>query len=102
MSASPIIATRREARHESRFRACHRAITTVVAIILSIASRALRRPDPVWFGLNDHLLADIGETRAKADAEAARSFWNAPPGTMADGATSRDPARPRLPFSRFD
>jgi hypothetical protein len=102
MSANQTIATRPEARYGSPFRISNRAMATVVENILRIASRTCRRPDPVWFDLNDHLLADIGETRAKAEAEAARCVWRTPLGTMADGAISQDLAKLRLPSSRFD
>ncbi len=30
-------------------------------------------------GLNDHILRDIGLTRAQASREVARPFWDAPP-----------------------
>ena len=80
MSANDTTATHPEARDGFPFWACNRAIATVVESILRTASRTLRRPDPVWFGLNDHLLADIGETRAEAGAEAARCVWHAPLG----------------------
>ena len=67
-----------------------RAIAAFVESILRIASRTFRRPDPVWFDLNDHLLADIGETRAEAEAEAARCVWRTPLGTMAERVISQD------------
>jgi hypothetical protein len=67
-----------------------RAIATVVESILLIASRTFRRPDPVWFGLDDHLLADIGETRADAEAEAVRCVWRTPLGSAADSVISQD------------
>jgi hypothetical protein len=60
-----------------------------------------RRLDLVWFDLNDHLLADIGETRAEAEAEAARCVWRTPLGTMADRVIPQDLAKPRLPSNRF-
>ena len=82
--------------------ACNRAIAAVVESILRIASRTFRRPDPLWFGLNDRLLADIGETRAEAEVEAARCVWRTPLGTMADRVISQDLAKPRLLSSRFD
>src|SRR5271168_1992660 len=102
MSANQTTATRPEARDGFPSWACNRAITAGVESILRIASRAFRRPDPLWFGLNDHLLADIGETRAEAEAEAERCVWPTPLGSMADGGISRDVAKPRLPSSRFD
>jgi len=102
MSANLTTATRPEARGGFPSWACNRAIAAVVESILRIASRTFRRPDPVWFGLNDHLLADIGETRAEAEAEAARCVWPTPLGAMADGGISQDVAKPRLPSSRLD
>jgi hypothetical protein len=101
MSANPMTATRPEARVFPSW-ACNRVIATAVEAILRIACRAFRRPDPVWFGLNDRLLADIGETRAEAEVEAARRVWRTPLGAIADGGVSRDLAKPRLPSSRFD
>ena len=100
MSANQTTATRPEAR--DGFPSWARAIAAVVESILRIASRTFRRPDPVWFDLNDHLLADIGETRAEAEAEAARCVWRTPLGTMADRVISQDLAKPRLPSNRFD
>jgi hypothetical protein len=102
MSANQTIAVRPEARHGFPFWACNRVIMTVVEGILRIASRIFRRSDPVWCGLNDYLLADIGETRAKAEAEAARCVWRTPLGTMAHGVISPDFVKSRLPSSRFD
>jgi hypothetical protein len=102
MSANQTTATRPEAQDGFPSWACNRAIAAVVESILRIASRTFSRPDPVWFGLNDHLLADIGETRAEAEAEAARCVWRTPLGTMADRVISQDLAKPRLPSSRFD
>jgi len=101
MSANQTTATRPEARDGFPSWACNRAIAAVVESI-RIASRIFRRPDPVWFGLNDHLLADIGETRAEAEAEAARCVWRTPLGTIADCVISQEWAKPRLPSSRFD
>jgi hypothetical protein len=102
MSANQTTATRPAARDGFASWACNRAIAAVVESILHIASRTLRRPDQVWFSLNDHLLADIGETRAEAGAEAARCVWHTPLETMADRVISQDLAKPRLPSSRFD
>ena len=102
MSSSQTTATHPQARGGFRFGACNRAFATIVESILRLASRAFRRPDPVWFCLNDHLLADIGETRAEAEAEAARCVWRTPLGTMADGVISQHLTEPRLPSSRFD
>jgi uncharacterized protein YjiS (DUF1127 family) len=102
MSANHTTAAQPEARDGFPSWACNRAIATVVESILRIASRIFRQRDPVWFGLNDHLLADIGETRADADVEAARWVWRTPLGTMADGAISHDLSKPRLPLSRLD
>ena len=102
MSANQTTATRPEARDGFPSWAWNRAIATVVESILRTASRAFRRPDPVWFGLNDHLLADIGETRAEAEVEAARCVWRTPLGAMADGGITQDLAKPRLPSSRLD
>jgi hypothetical protein len=101
MSSNPTIAARPEAGDRFPSWARNRAIATVVERTLGIASRAFRRPDPLWFGLNDHLLADIGETHAEAEIEAARSVWRTPLGAMADGISQRS-AKPRLPSSRFD
>lgn len=102
MSANPTTATRPEARDGFSSWACNRAIATVVESILRFAGRAFRRPGPVWFGLNDHLLADIGETRGEAEAEAASRIWRTPLGAIAEGGISQDLAKPRLPSSRFD
>ena len=102
MSASQTTATHPQDRDGFRSGACNRAFATIVESILRLASRAFRRPDPVWFCLNDHLLADIGETRAEAEAEAARCVWRTPLGTMADGVISQHLTEPRLPSSRFD
>jgi hypothetical protein len=82
--------------------AFNRVIATVVESFLHFASRTFRRPGPVWFGLNNHLLADIGETRAEAEAEAARCVWRTPLGTMADRVISQHSTKPRLPSSRLD
>ena len=42
-----------------------------------------RRSDRLdWSALNEHLLQDIGETRASADSELLRRPWNAPLGTL--------------------
>jgi len=38
--------------------------------------------DLAWCALNEHLLHDIGETRASAENELLRSPWNAPLGTL--------------------
>jgi hypothetical protein len=100
MSANQTTAIRPAARDGFPSWACNRAIAAVVESILRIAGRTFRRPDPA--GLNDHLLADIGETRAEAEAEAARCVWRTPLGTMADRAISQDLAKPRLPSSRFE
>jgi hypothetical protein len=100
MSANLTTAARSDARDGFPSWGRYRAITTVVERILCFAGRAFRRPDPVWFGLNDHLLADIGETRAEAEVEAARCVWRA--GAMADGGISEDLAKPRFPSSRLD
>ena len=102
MSTNQTTATRQAARDGFPSWACNRAIAAVVESILRIASRTFRWPDPVWFRLNDRLLADIGETRAEAEAEAARFAWPAPLGTMADRLISQDLTRPRLPSSQFD
>ena len=101
MSANQTTASRPEARDGFPSWACNRAIAAVESI-LRMASRTFRRPDPVWLGLHDHLLADIGETRVEAEAEAARCVWRTPLGTMADRVISQDLAKPRLPSSRFD
>lgn len=72
MSANQTTAIRPAARDGIPFWACNRAIAAVVESILRIASRAFRRPDPVWFGLNDQLLADIGKTRGRSRSGAPR------------------------------
>jgi len=90
------------ARDRFPLRAHDRAVPTVVETIFRFALRALRRPDPAWFALNDHLLADIGEKRAEAEVEAARGLGRTPLGEMAEGCISRGLARPRLPSSRLD
>ncbi|MGA8583097.1 MAG: hypothetical protein WB715_04550 [Roseiarcus sp.] len=100
MSANLTTAARSDARDGFPSSARNRAITTIVESILRFAGRAFRRPDPVWSGLNDHLLADIGETRAEAEVEAARRLWRT--GAMADGGISQDLAKPRFPSSRLD
>jgi hypothetical protein len=102
MSASHMTATHPEARDGVRSGACNRAFATIVESILRLASPAFRRPDPVWFCLNDRSLADIGETRAEAEAETARCVWRTPLGTMADCVISQHLTKPRLPSSRFD
>jgi len=102
MSASQTTATRSEAGDGFHSGACNRAPATIVESILRFASRAFRRTEPVWFDLNDHFLADIGVTRAEAEAEAARCLWRTPLGTMADGVISQDLVKPRLRSSRFD
>ena len=102
MSANQTTAIHPEAPDGFPSWASNRAIAIVVGGILRVASRTFRRPDPVWFGLNDRLLADIGETRAEADAEAARCVWRTPLGTVADSVISQDLARPRLPSSRLE
>ena len=102
MPANQTITRRPEARDGFPSLGCNRAIAAVVESILRIASRTFRRPDPVWLGLNDHSLADIGETRAEAEVEAARCVWRTPLGTMADRVISQDLAKLRLPSSRFD
>lgn len=102
MSANQTTATRPEVRDGFPFSAGNREIATVVESILRFAGRAFRRPDPAWFGLSDHLLADIGETRTEAEVEAARCVWRTPLGAMADSGISRDLGKPRLPSSRLD
>jgi hypothetical protein len=101
MSANQTLA-RSDARDGFPSWASNRAIATVVESILRTASRAFRRPDLIWFGLNDHLLADIGETRTEAEVEAARCVWRTPLGAMADSGISQDLGKPRLPSSRLD
>jgi uncharacterized protein YjiS (DUF1127 family) len=81
---------------------CNRALATVVESLLRLASRAFRRTEPVWFDLNDDFLADIGATRAEAEAEAVRCDWRAPLGTLADRVISQELAKPRLRSRRFD
>jgi hypothetical protein len=45
--------------------------------------RGGRSKDLAWCALNEHLLHDIGETRASAEYELLRSRpWNAPLGTL--------------------
>jgi len=102
MSATQTTATHSQAREGFHSEARNRALATVVESILCFAGRAFRRTEPVWFDLNDHFLADIGVTRAEAEAEAARCVWRTPLGTMADGVISQDLAKPRLRSSRFD
>ena len=89
MSANQTTATCPDARDEFPPWACNRAIATVVESIRRIASRAFRRPDPVWFGVDDHLLADIGETRAEAEVEAARRVWRTPLGRWPTAGSRR-------------
>jgi hypothetical protein len=102
MTASQTTAARPESGNGYRAGAFPRAITTAVESTLRLAGRVVRRPDPVWFELSDHLLADVGKTRTEAEAEAACCAWRTPLGAMADGVTSKDLARPRLPRSRLD
>jgi hypothetical protein len=102
MSANQTTAIHPEPRDEFHSWTNNRSITTVVRSILRVASRTLGRPDAVWFGLNDRLLADIGETRAEAEAEAVGCVWRTPLGTVADSVISQDWAKPRLPFSRLE
>jgi hypothetical protein len=102
MSANQTTAIHPVARDGFLSRASNRVIATVVGRILRVASRTFRRPDPVWFGLNDRLLADIGETRAEAEAEAVGCVWRTPLGTVADSVISQDWAKPRLPSSRLE
>jgi hypothetical protein len=102
MSANETTFTHPEARDGFPSWASNRAIATVVGSILRIASRTFRPPDPVWFGLNDRLRADIGKTRAEAEAAAARCVWRTPLGTVADSVISQDLAKPRLPSSRLE
>jgi len=83
------------------FWARNRAVATVVGSIRRIAGLAFRRPDPAWFGLNRHLLADIGETQAEAEVEAARGLWRTPLGATADDGIAPGLAKPRLPSSRL-
>jgi hypothetical protein len=71
MSASQTITRSPEAADD--YRAEGRAQATVAERVLRLARRAFRRPEPHWLDLNDHLLADIGETRAHA--ESARGVW---------------------------
>jgi hypothetical protein len=73
MSASQTTADRPESRDEFRAGASPRVIATAVECILRLASRVFRRPDPAWFELDDHLLADVGRTRGAAAALAKAS-----------------------------
>ena len=43
-----------------------------------LAAQALHRQHQSLAGLDDAMLRDIGLTRFEANAEAARSVWNAP------------------------
>jgi hypothetical protein len=49
-----------------------------------------------WAALNEHLLHDIGETRASAENELLHSPWNAPLGTL--GAHKQADSRPLVAF----
>ena len=40
----------------------------------------IRRERQQLLGLSDHMLRDIGLTRAEARQEASRPFWDVPPG----------------------
>jgi hypothetical protein len=88
MSANQTLA-RSDARDGFPSWASNRAIATVVESILRTASRPFRRPDLIWFGLNDHLLADIGETRTEAEVEAARCVWRTPLGRWPTAGSRR-------------
>lgn len=48
---------------------------------------------PHWSKLNAHLLADIGETRASAEAAAAHRIFGAPLGTLGFDRYSGSPER---------
>src|SRR5262249_36381392 len=100
MSGNETTAAHLEARNGLPTRAFNPAIATLVENILRIARGTLRRPDPVWFDLNDHFLADIEVTRA--EAEAARCLRRTPLGAIADGVIRHDLAKPRLPSSRLE
>jgi hypothetical protein len=102
MSASQTATILSEARNGFHSGVCNRAPATAVKGILGFASRPFRRTEPDWFDLNDHYLADIGVTRAEAEAEAARRPWHGPLGPMADGVISKDWTKPLLRSSRFD
>jgi hypothetical protein len=54
--------------------------TAVIERVFRAASRRLGRPSPHRFDLNEHLLADIGETPAAA--EAARRASRSPLGAV--------------------
>ena len=43
-----------------------------------VTALAVRRSRSVLADLPDHILADIGRTRAEAEAEARRQFWDVP------------------------
>jgi hypothetical protein len=55
-----------------------------------------RSKDLAWSTLNEHLVHDIGETRASAEIELLRSPWNAPLGTL--GGKAHVEGRPLLAF----
>ncbi|MBM9595323.1 DUF1127 domain-containing protein [Roseitranquillus sediminis] len=43
-----------------------------------LAALALRRSRQTLAGADDHILRDVGLTRAEAEAEAARPIWDIP------------------------
>jgi uncharacterized protein YjiS (DUF1127 family) len=55
-----------------------------------------RANGPHWSELNAHLLADIGETRASAEAAVAHRIFGAPLGTLGFDRYSGSPERRRL------
>ena len=52
--------------------------------------------DHAWAALNEHLLRDIGETRASAENELLHSVWNAPLGAL--GNHKQADGRSRVAF----
>lgn len=57
----------------------HRALARPMHLVRSALHRwAQHRSAQGLLKLDDHLLRDIGLTRAEAEAEAARAAWNAP------------------------
>ena len=62
---------------------------------LRVPRRLFKRPDPCWHELNQHLLADIGETPVSAERAALRNPFGEPLGEIGDGKIDR-----RSPFAR--
>jgi hypothetical protein len=62
-----------------------RLLAVAAAALLRVGRRLLGRSEPCWHDLNQHLLADIGETAVSAQREALRNPFDAPLGQIGDG-----------------